>query len=163
MEKFKGSQGHWLGQTLFLETCKGDTSKVLYSLKDFDREYKGTKYPSIRKIFVQLEDPTEYLIATEYFGGWEHWKVLCNTTLKNVIADWRDELEVRVRAKGLKTIRQLSEEGDRQAAKILLDKGWEKRTAGAPSKQEKENHLKQQAQVLSMVDNDLRRVMGDDD
>lgn len=162
MTKYKGSAGHWLGKLLFLETCQGKTDKVLYSLKSEDRVYNNKEYPSIRKIYIQLSDPTEYRIATEYFGGWEHWKVLCNTILKNVIEDWREELEVKLRAKALKQIRDLASEGDRAAAKIILDKGWDKRSAGAPSKQEKDNHLQKQAQILQLVENDLNRVMEDD-
>lgn len=162
MSKYKGTAGHWLGKNLFFETCQGNYTKVLYTLKSDDKEWKGKTYIAIRNVYMAIADPTEYTIATEYFGGWEHWKVLCNTILKNHIEDWRDELAVKLQAQGLMKIRELAEEGDRAAAKILLDKGWSKRSAGAPTSQEKKNQLKRQAQVLSLVENDLDRVLGDD-
>jgi hypothetical protein len=158
MSKFKGTQGHWLTKKLFLETCGGDLERVIYTIREEDKEYRGITYPSIQRIFVELEDPTEYFIATEYFGSWKHWVIVSEGLLKNEIESWRDELEVRLRAKGLKQIIGLSVTGDRAASKILLDKGWSKRTAGAPSKQEKAGELKKQASITSIVDNDLKRL-----
>lgn len=158
MDRFKGSKGHWLTKKLFLETCGGDLDRVMYTLREEEKTYRGITYPSIKKIFIELEDPTEYFIATEYFGCWKHWVLISEGILKNEIESWRDELEVRLRAKGLAQIRTLSENGDRNAAKILLDKGWSKRKAGAPSKQEKVNELKKQANIVSIVDNDLQRL-----
>lgn len=158
MSKFKGSKGHWLTKKLFLETCGGELDRVIYTLREEDKTYRGITYPSIKKIFIELEDPTEYFIATQYFGCWKHWVLISEGILKNEIESWRDELEVRLRAKGLEQIRLLSDSGDRNAAKILLDKGWSKRKAGAPSKQEKTNELKKQASIVSIVDNDLKRL-----
>ena len=53
---------------------------------------------------------------------------------------------------------QLSAGGDRNAAKILLDKGWDRRKAGAPTKVEREGELKKQAKIVSIVDDDLKRL-----
>tara|TARA_R110002096_G_scaffold83998_2_gene194304 strand:+ start:349 stop:840 length:492 start_codon:yes stop_codon:yes gene_type:complete len=158
LNKFKGSKGHWLTKKLFLETCQGDLDRVLYTIREDDKTYRGITYPSIQKIFVELEDPTEYFIAKEYFGSWKHWVILSEGILSTEIESWRDELEVRLRAKGLEQIIKLSGDGDRNAAKILLDKGWSKRKAGAPSKQDKVNELKKQASIVSIVDNDLARL-----
>ena len=158
MSKFKGSKGHWLTKKLFLETCGGDLDRVLYTVREEDKTYRGITYPSIQKIFVELEDPTEYLIAKEYFGSWKHWIILSEGILKNEIEAWRDEIEVRLRSKGLQQIRQLSAGGDRNAAKILLDKGWVRRGAGAPTKAERAGELKKQAKIVSIVDNDLERL-----
>ena len=158
MSKFKGSQGHWLTKKLFLETCGGDLDRVIYTLKEEDKTYRDKVYPSIHKIFVELEDPTEYRVAVENFGGWKHWVLLSEGLLKIEVEGWRDELEVRLRSIGLKQIRCLAKGGCKTSAKILLDKGWDRRKAGAPSKQEKVNELKKSAKIVSIVDNDLERL-----
>jgi len=69
MSKYKGTAGHWLGKNLFFETCQGNYTKVLYTLKSEDKEWKGKTYIAIRNVYMAIADPTEYTIATEYFGG----------------------------------------------------------------------------------------------
>lgn len=158
MSKFKGTQGHWLTKKLFLETCQGDLDRVLYTLREDDVTYRDITYPSIQRIFVELEDPTEYRIAKEYFGSWKHWIILSEGILKTRVEEWRDEVEVRLRSVGLRQIRVLAKGGCKSSAKILLDKGWDRRKAGAPSKVEKEAELKAATKIVSIVDGDLQRL-----
>jgi hypothetical protein len=156
---FRGGQGHWLMKRLFLETCQGEMDKVMYSLHHDDREYNGKVYPSFRRLYVELEDPTEYRVATELLGGWEHWKLLCNRTLKNHVEAWREELDIRMQANGVVEMSKLSKAGDRMASKFLAEKGYvAKRKAGAPSKEEKEAQLKNDKKVAEVAIFDMERL-----
>jgi hypothetical protein len=122
-------------------------------------------YPSIKKIYMEVADPTEYAFATKCFSSWSHWRRICDKTrqLHPYIADWRDELEVMLRSQGVRGVMEEALSGGKasmQASKWLADKGWtEKRTAGRPTKGEVEVERKQQASVKSVLESDLARVI----
>jgi hypothetical protein len=157
---YKDKMGRWITQGLFIEHA-ADTSQALYTLKGYDLP----DHPSIKKIYLELEDPTEYTIATEYFGGWDHWLRLCaNKTIRAHIDEWRSELEVKLRSQAIRATIADAKSDSKSAAqsrRFLADKGWkEKRKAGAPSRAERaaiERDIEQQ--VLDYAD-DWERVMG---
>jgi hypothetical protein len=160
MSKFKDQNGNFYTQSLFLELAYDNPKHAIYTLKDDDHEFKGKDYKSIKKLYVATGDPTEYKFATEYLGGWNHWKRLLNKTslLHPYIEEWREELEVKMRSAGV--ARMISNSYDSPtAAKWLAEKGWtDKRTAGRPSKAEVEGEKKQQASVKSVIQSDLDRL-----
>lgn len=139
-EKFVDGQGRFLTQSLFLEM--GYQDAAVYSLKDYDHEHGGKKYPSIKKRYLELEDTTEYEFANTYFAGWKHWQKLCeNNIIRREIDQWRLELELKLRARAVKQMVALAETGSYQASKWLADRGWDTRAAGRPTKIEKEAHI----------------------
>ena len=71
--KFKDKQGRYLTAGLFYETST-DKSTALYTLKDYDHEVNGIKYPSLKKLYLEMCDVTEYAFATEHMGSWNQWK-----------------------------------------------------------------------------------------
>lgn len=157
MNKFKDSQGKWLTQSLFLEFKWNEDA--LYTLGDSDKEYKGRILPSIKRLYIELGDVTEYEFANEHFGGWNHWKKLRgNKAIAKHIDEAKDELELKLMATGVKQIIEHAK-GDKgyQAAKWLADRGWDTRKAGRPSKDEVEGELKKQAQDADEYSADVLR------
>lgn len=136
-EKLKDSGGRPLTQSLFLEFGY-NTDFAVYTWTDEDKEYKGKIYPSLKKLFLEEEDPTEYRFAKKHLLGWKHWQRLNdNKALRIHFDEWREELEVYIRSQGLRSVIDQSE-GNFQAAKYLAEKGWEKNRVGRPSKQDAE-------------------------
>lgn len=157
--KLQDSMGRPLTQSLFLETNYSEYA--VYTLKDDDYEYKGKFYPSLKKLFLQEEDPTEYAFATKHLLGWQHWKRLCdNKALLKHIEEWREELELKLRCQAVRDMQNLcaSENGNYSAAKFLADRGWEKRAAGRPSKAEKERHLRVEDRINEEFSADIIRL-----
>jgi len=158
---FKDAQGRWYTQALFLETSQYDTLGVaVYTFGDADREYKGKPLKCVRDLYLSCEDPTEYKVATKYFGGWKHWQRLCeNKAIMKYIQELREELEVLLRSKGIRSmVASAVVDGNATSAKWLSDRGWSKRKAGAPSKEEKARALKIDDKITEQVAEDLARL-----
>lgn len=157
--KLVDSMGRPLTQSLFLEV--GYSDYAVYTLKEYDYPYKGKHYPSLKKLYLKEEDPTEYAFAEKHLLGWQHWKRLCeNKVLAKHIDEWREEMELKIRSQAVRDMMNLcaSENGNFSAAKFLADKGWEKRAAGRPSKQEKERHLRIEEKIVSEFEADIVRL-----
>lgn len=156
--------GNFYTQSLFLELSYQDTSKAIYTLKDDDHEYNGNTYKSIKKLYLEIADPTEYAFAEQCFANWRHWKRISENTglLKPYIQEWRDELEIKLRSQAIKSIAieaSSDNKGALQAAKWLADKGWiEKKGAGRPTKEAVEGERKHRAAVKQQVEDDLERI-----
>lgn len=136
---FKDAGGRYLTQSLFLE-FQYDPTFAVFTFDGMDKEYNGKKYISLRKLFLEEEDPTEYNFAVKYLYDWEHWQRMNeNKALRKHFDAWRDELEIKIRAGAIRAIRDMTADGNNfQAMKFLADRGWDKRGAGRPSKEEKE-------------------------
>lgn len=154
--------GAYRTQSLFLET-KGVTAlEPLLTLKEIDWEYKGKTLPSLKRIYMELEDPTEYEVAIHVFGSWPHWlRLLENKAIRQEIDKWREELELKIRSKALKAMLDTASfEGAKgtAAAKYLAERGWVKRPAGRPSKAEQKGQMKQDAELKRILAEDAERV-----
>lgn len=133
--QFKDSGGRYLTQSLFLE-FNYNTDFAVYTFDGEDKEYKGKVYPSLKRLYLEAEDLTEYTFARQHLFNWEHWmKMKENKALRNHFDAWAEELEVYLRSQGLRSVVEMSEHNF-QAAKFLSEKGWEKRGVGRPSKSE---------------------------
>ena len=123
---FKGLSGAHYTQQLFFETCGGDKSNAIYTLKDYDHEVDGVIYPSIKRLYVDLEDESEYTFATTYFDSWKHYKrLLALPWFSEVIEEAREELQVKLAGKALAALRADALSGSRSSissAKFLVDK-----------------------------------------
>lgn len=131
----KTPQGNYITQGLFLELQYDESA--IYTLKDEDYEYKDKLYPSIKRLYLEMEDVVEYDFATTYFCGWDHWQRICaNRLLTSKIQTWRDELDLKLRSRAFKQILQRTQtEQGMVANKWIADKGWIKTGAGRPSKE----------------------------
>lgn len=158
--KLKDTSGRPLTQGLFLEV-NYDEKYAVYTLKDEDYEYKGVVYPSLKKLFLESEDPTEYAFATKHLLGWQHWKRLCeNKLLAKHIDEWKEELELKLRSQAIRDMQNLcaSENGNFGAAKFLADRGWDKKAVGRPSKSEVERHLAVEKRIDDEFSSDVARL-----
>lgn len=159
--RFLDSAGKPLTQSLFLEI--GYAEQAVYTLKEEDHTYNGKLYPSIKRLYLEMADVTEYDFANTYFIGWKHWKRLCdNKVIRSYIDEWREELELKMRAKGIKEAIKAAELGGFQAAKWLADRGWDNKGAGRPTKAEIEREKKFQARVSDEFSADVVRLFGND-
>lgn len=146
------TMGRPLTQGLFLE-LNYDTDYAVFTFNDNDKIYKGIKYPSLKKLFLDCEDPTEYEFATKYLLGWKHWiRMNENKMLKEHFDEWREEFEIKTRSEAIRSIVDMTAEGTNfQAAKWLADKGWDKRPAGRPSKAE----IDRQKRIDNKIENEF--------
>lgn len=165
--KFKNSSGTHLLKTIFYELDEQGRPNAQYTLKPYDSEFEGVEYPSLRKLFVELEDPTEYIFAETYLDGWTHWKKLSSASFfKEHLAEWREELDVRLRAKALVRIKQRAEANTKdslQADKLLLSGGWkpsEDNKVGRPTKEKIQIEANKLFQERTVFDEDYERILG---
>jgi hypothetical protein len=149
--------GKPLTQSLFLEINYND--QAIYTLKDHDHTHNGKQYPSLKRLFLEADDPTEYTFAITHLLGWKHWQRLCeNKVLRRHIDEWREELEVKLRSRGVLQAIKNAEAGGFQSAKWLADRGWDTRGAGRPSKEEVEHEKKVQARINDEYGADILRL-----
>lgn len=148
-EQMQDELGRPLTQSLFLEV--GYSKAAVFTLKEVDYMYEGKLYPSLKRLYLAEEDPTEYTFATKYLLGWKHWLRLCdNKVLRAHIDEWREELEIKLRSRAVQEMIKNSRGGKLVASKWLAEKGWANRRAGRPSKSEVEAEKK----ILAAIDNE---------
>jgi hypothetical protein len=139
VEKFKNDSGKFLLRGMFYERVGADKTGVLYSLKDQDHQ----GFPSLKRLYLETGDLTEYEFVKNYMASVEHWDDLCACIwFEPLIKEWRRELFLRIQSEALKNIIAESKRDGAtklQANKYLLERGWEPKTAtvnkrGRPSK-----------------------------
>lgn len=164
--KFKNAQGNYLLRPIFYEMDSPGRPYAQYSLKSYDSEFEGKVYPSLQRLFVELEDPTEYLFAEAYLDSWDHWKRLSSAPfMQDYLKDWREELELRLKAKALVRIRLRAEANQKDsltADRLLLSGGWKADTkdpVGRPTKQRIAEEADKLSKERSVFDEDFKRIM----
>lgn len=166
--KFKNNSGAHLLKPIFYELDFEGRPNAQYTLKTYDSEFEGKLYPSLRRLYVELEDPTEYLFSCTYLDGWDHWKKLSQASFfQPYLAEWREELEIRLKAKALVRIKSTAESRTKDslaADKILLSGGWKesekKSGAGRPTKEKIQEEANKLFKEQSVFDEDYNRIMG---
>lgn len=121
--KFRDSQNRLRLGSLLIE--EGYRPSAIYTLRETDFEYKDKKYLSLKKAYIECSDPTEYNFAIKYFESWEHWAKF--STLKNVaekLQNWREELEIKLRADAMRSVIESAKGGNFNASKWLADGNW---------------------------------------
>lgn len=158
-DKLKDSQGRPLTQGIFLEIGYNYDTAV-YTLKDEDHKAEGKVYPSLKRLYLEHEDPTEYDFACQHLLGWGQWKrLLANKNIRKHIDEWREELELKLRSQAVQDIIQMSaDEKGFQAARWLADKGWEKKSAGRPKKDTSEHDAKMEERLNDEFSADIKRL-----
>lgn len=148
-DKMLDTSGRPITQSMFLEV--GYSEAAIYTLKEVDHLYEGKTYPSLKRLYLEEEDPTEYDFATKYLLGWKHWQRLCeNKLIRKHIDEWREELEMKLRSRAVKEMIKSAEKGGVQASKWLADRGWAQRGAGRPSKAD----IASEKALMARVDNE---------
>lgn len=100
---------------MILEYCdrlsKSNVDEAVYTIQDQDTDKK-----SLKKLYLEMGDPTEYLFASAYFGSYYNWKQmllqtgnkLSPVTLDEVVEEWRVELAEKLKAEAIRSIILLS-------------------------------------------------------
>jgi hypothetical protein len=160
-ETMLDSMGKFRTQSLFLELGYG--TEALFTLKDQDHEHEGKTYLSMKRLYLEFEDPTEYEFANSILLSWKHWQRMCeNKIIRKHIDEWRDELEVKLRSQAIRDAIQEAKKGHFQAAKWVADRGWSNRGAGRPSKADIEQEKKIQSRINNEYGGDVLRLFGNE-
>lgn len=161
--KMKRNNEILVTQSLFID-YQYDPELAVYTWGDEDKEYKGVLYPSLKRLFLEMEDPTEYSFATKYLVNWKHWQRMNNSNkvLRGHFDEWREELEIKIRSQAVLSIidQSVSESGGFQASKWLADRGWDKRGPGRPSKAERDKENAVQKRIKDDFDETTARMQG---
>jgi hypothetical protein len=159
LDRSKGvdAVGKYITQGLFLEIGYGDNA--VYTLKEIDYTYHGVVYPSLKRLYLDFNDPTEFLFAQEYLLGWKHWQRLIeNKVVRKHIDEWRFELDLQIRARAVKEALTLSKDGNFNATKWLSDRGWINKGPGRPSKADILKEAQLQSAITSEYEDDVVRM-----
>lgn len=158
----RDTMGRYRTQSLFRETSYAVTRSAeyppLWTLKDEDPQ---GELPSLRRLYIDLRDPTGYSFAQAAFGSWKHWTKLKNLKwFQKHLEDWDIELEVALRSDGIRVIQDEAVSGKSKysAAKWLAESGYNARKAGRPSKEDVERELKIATRLDEEVGDDAERL-----
>lgn len=158
----KDIRGAWRLGSLFYEHAIEGYSP-LWTICDVDRTVGDVTYPSLKQIYMSYEHTpgSEYEFAIAEIGSWVHWERLIKSPLlRSTIQQWRDELEVKIRANAIKSIIKTSlgdSSASATAAKWLAEKGYSPKR-GRPTKEEKAGHLKQEERIDKEIQDDMERI-----
>lgn len=161
---FKDTRGRFRTKSLFVE-WETPSYPAHYTLGPEDR---GT-YLSLRRLFLETRDPTEYTFASKYLAGWDHHQAMLSACAwyRDLFDDWRIELEVILRSEGVAKMRMLADDHRVPyatrcvAAKYLCELGWKTDKApkrGRPSKHEVQGQLVKEARAAAALADDAARL-----
>lgn len=129
-DSFKDKIGRWRTKSLFREFRDG-TYPYYFTLGEEDL----SDCISLKRKYLEYEDPTEYIFATKVFGAFPCWeRLLQSPEIKAEIDLWRHELRLKLEAKALANIKEIASDPSSNtrlsANKILLDYTKDRRSAG---------------------------------
>ena len=162
--KFKNAIGsHYLKALFFEEAVDVERPDVLYTLKLEDHE----GLPSLHRLYVELEDTSEYIFANKYFDNYAHWKKLCNCNwFKPFLDDMREELDLKLKARALEALKVIAGDPDNKnhymANKLIHDHGLhlKKDNRGRPSKAKVAEEASKLLKTNEEVNEDYERIFG---
>jgi len=156
----KDKMGRYRTQSLFYEQNNSELDAI-FTLKDYDYTIHGVNYPSLKKMYLEIADITEYEFSQIVFGSWKHWQRICNNAvLKIYVEEWREELEVKIRSRAIRAIYETAKDAGSKgttAAKYIADGGW-KGKRGRPSKEEIAREKKIALGIDKELDEDADRM-----
>lgn len=164
--RYRDTQNRRLLRGIFLEYTT-DRDSAIYSIQDKDREKLGKPYPSLYRLYLEMEDLTEYQFALKYMESWEHWQMLCECTwFQPYLTRWRTELELKLKAQALQNLLLEARDGGKNcynANKFLIEKGWidkstEPKRRGRPSKAEIAREAAEQVFNHNQIADDYKRL-----
>lgn len=136
-----------------------------WTLKEKDHlANDGKTYRSMKKIYLEMEDVTEYNFALATLGSFVHWETLCKSPwFKEHIDQWRKELNLKLKAKGMKSIIHAATTDENlsfQAMKYLADNQYLDKVSkrGRPSKEDIKAELKKEAEANKVFLDDAERI-----
>jgi len=129
----------------------------VFTLRDWDTD----GCISLRRVYLEVSDPTEYEFAQKVFGSWDVWlRVREAHWFQDTYLKMKRELEAKVTSMGY---REIEAKADKHvsAAKYLADKGWTKKagTKGRPTKQSIREAAHDIAREDRQIDEDYKRLI----
>lgn len=159
MNKYKNPYGQHLLRELFIEY---DSPYALYTLQEKD----VGDVPSLYRLYMEANDPTEWTFAQEHLDGWEHWSKLVETVFfRDHAKKFRNHLELKLRSQALSKIINTANGTTKDAYaanRYINEKGWQetpKATKGRPSKEQISEAAHELAQNEKREKDDLERLM----
>ena len=158
---FKDKMGRYRTQSLFREFyVKNQELPAVWTLREEDPQ---DTLPSLKAVYMEVGDPTEYAFAIEAFGSWKQWlKIKASKAIEPWIEDWPSELEIKLRSDGIKGVIQEAKAGKSKfpAAKALAEGFWNKESSkrGRPSKEEVARERKIAAKLDEEFTADAERI-----
>jgi len=159
---FRDKQGKFRTKSLFRES-KDPGYKSYFTLRDYDYE----DHISMKRKYLEINDPTEYRVAQKLLGSWKHWQRLQEAPwFRKHLAQWREELAISLESRELDRMIEFSKKDDPtgyQATKTLLER-WDKHlkprieTRGRPSKEEIEGNLHDALEDRNMLQEEAERL-----
>ena len=148
---------------LFYENNYDVTPFTVFTINENDKEVKGHKFYSLRKLYMEMEDPTEYEFAQAVFGSWDWWNLVKKSyKFKHEFEKWPVELELKLKAKAFAKIKKAANNGDFRASAFLVTKGYNKEETGAqkgrPSKAQVKAEAKRLAEMETEFKSDAERL-----
>ena len=157
----------WHTKGLFYETTipeDRETMGTSWTLKEDDHPADGKIYKSMKKLYIAMEDVTEYEFAQATLGSYKHWeRLLESPIIRPHIEQWRKELNLKMKARAMKSIIKAATEDEKlsfQAMKYLADNEYldTKSKRGRPSKDEVKAELRKEVQTNKTLLDDAARI-----
>ena len=152
---------------LFYETTLPEDRESMgtaWTLKEEDHHADGKVYKSMKKLYIEMEDVTEYDFAHAAIGSYKHWeRLLESPIIRPHIEQWRKELNLKLKARAMKSIIKAATEDEKlsfQAMKYLADNEYldKKGKRGRPSKDEVQAELRKEVQTNKTLLDDAARI-----
>lgn len=152
---------------LFYETTIPEERVVFgtkWTLKEQDLVVGEKVYTSMKRIYLEMEDVTEYDFAIATLGSFKHWERLLESPMvRKHIDQWRKELNLKLKARAMKSIIKAATEDEKlsfQAMKYLADNEYLDKAGkrGRPSKEEVKAELKKEVEVSKTFRDDAERI-----
>jgi hypothetical protein len=152
---------------LFYETTLPENREEMgtsWTLKENDHQADGRVYKSMKKMYIEMEDVTEYDFAHAALGSYKHWeRLLESPIIRPHIDQWRKELNLKLKARAMKSIIKAATEDEKlsfQAMKYLADNDYLDKNGkrGRPSKEEVQAELRKEVQTNKTLMDDAARI-----
>lgn len=162
--KFKSVNNAWLLKPIFYEMSDSDKSRVLYTLKPEDYTVDGKTYPSLRRLYLEEADTSEYYFAEKYFGGYPHFRRLLSASwFLDYLSELREELALKIKADATRRIAEIAadkkDRGSLAANRAMLESVSPKKSSvGRPTKESIKREADQLFRDQSEIDSDLDRI-----
>jgi hypothetical protein len=152
---------------LFYETTLPDERPEFgtsWTLKEKDLIVGDKTYRSMKRIYLDMEDVTEYDFAMATLNSYKHWERLVESPIiRKHIDQWRKELNLKLKARAMKAIinaATVDEKSSFQAMKYLADNEYldKKTKRGRPSKEEVSAELRREVEINKTFKDDAERI-----
>ena len=107
----KDTMGRFRTQSLFVETWRRSPHNDLPPIFSLKAEEDQDGIISLKRVYLDTGDPTEYRFASGLFKDTKHWAHLCSLGwFKPFVERWRFELRARLRSQAVDSLIRLADD-----------------------------------------------------